>query len=46
MKTNKENKTFTCEFYKEGECLKDKEECYLKKIHDEGLYFDCIKIIY
>lgn len=46
MKTNKDNKTFTCEFYKEGKCLKDKENCYLKEIHSEGLYFDCVKIIY
>lgn len=44
LKTPKQ--TFTCEFYKEGRCLKDNKDCYLKKIYDEGLCFDCIKKIY
>lgn len=45
-KKDKQQKDFKCNYYKGGTCTIDNKECYLKKIHDDGIYFDCVKIIY
>jgi len=37
------NSAINCKSYKDRICLKDKTKCYLKKINNNGLYFDCNK---
>lgn len=46
IKELENNRAVNCDNYRNGICLKDSEQCYLKKINDDGLYFDCIKLIY
>lgn len=46
IENTEHNEAVKCKDYKDKICLKDNEKCYLKKINDDGLSFDCIKLIF
>lgn len=34
-----------CKYFNDNICMFDNTKCYLKNLHDEGLFFDCNKFI-
>lgn len=39
-----ENAPHNCKRYECGVCKLDNNKCYLKKLYDSGVYFDCYKL--